>query len=88
MDASGDAEYLVAEEPDASQFDSRSDPLAVMPRPRCGHANAALACQPAAIARADLHVRWAITATGEEARRTERAVLDALAQTELWNRAR
>lgn len=42
----------------------------------------------AAIARADLHVRWAVTATADEARRTERAVLDALAQAKLWNRAR
>lgn len=42
----------------------------------------------AALERADLHVRWASVATGAEARLLERLVLDALAATPLWNRAR
>lgn len=42
----------------------------------------------AAMARANLYVRWATTETGDDARILERKILDALANTELWNRAR
>jgi hypothetical protein len=41
-----------------------------------------------AFQRADLQLRWATTATGDDPRRLERAVLDDLADVELWNRAR
>jgi hypothetical protein len=42
----------------------------------------------AALERAELQLRWATTATGDAARQLERAVLDALADVDLWNRAR
>jgi hypothetical protein len=42
----------------------------------------------AALERAELQLRWATTATGDAARQLERAVLDALADIDLWNRAR
>ncbi|HET8962229.1 hypothetical protein [Nocardioides sp.] len=42
----------------------------------------------AALDRAQLQVRWATTEKGPQARLLERAVLDALASVELWNRAR
>ena len=42
----------------------------------------------AALERAELKLRWATTATGDAARQLERAVLDALADIDLWNRAR
>ena len=41
----------------------------------------------AAIARADLHVRWASTQTADEAKRLERSVL-ARFESGLWNRRR
>jgi hypothetical protein len=42
----------------------------------------------AAIARANLHVCWAVTVDGRSASELERAVLFALESGELWNRAR
>jgi hypothetical protein len=42
----------------------------------------------AAFARADLNVRWAVTADKASAVALERACLDALANSELWNRYR
>jgi hypothetical protein len=42
----------------------------------------------AALERAELDLRWATTATGDAARRLERTVLAALADLDLWNRAR
>lgn len=42
----------------------------------------------AAVQRADLQVAWATTETREGAAALERAVLDALADQELWNRLR
>lgn len=42
----------------------------------------------AALERAQLRVRWATTDTGTAARQLERAVLDSLANVDLWNRAR
>lgn len=42
----------------------------------------------AALSRLDLHVRWAVAVDGADARRLERAVLDALGGVELWNRLR
>ena len=41
-----------------------------------------------ALRRADLHIRWAVTADRPTAAALERAVLDALAASPLWNRAR
>jgi hypothetical protein len=42
----------------------------------------------AALERAELQLRWTTTSTGDAARQLERAVLDALADIDLWNRAR
>ena len=42
----------------------------------------------AAVARADLHVRWAPTTARAGSIALERAVLDALVGSELWNRLR
>jgi hypothetical protein len=42
----------------------------------------------AALARADLHVRWTVTPDRPSALALERAVLDTLDDLELWNRAR
>jgi hypothetical protein len=60
------------------------------------HLDAVLAGQPTraavwaqdALRRADLHIRWAVTADRPAAVALERAVLDALAASPLWNRAR
>ncbi|WP_433087488.1 hypothetical protein ACQP1P_16185 [Dactylosporangium sp. CA-052675] len=41
-----------------------------------------------ALRRAELYVRWAVTADRATAATLERAVLDALAASPLWNRAR
>jgi hypothetical protein len=41
-----------------------------------------------ALRRADLHIRWAVSADRAAAVILERAVLDALAASPLWNRAR
>lgn len=41
-----------------------------------------------ALERAQLQVRWATQDTGKAARDLERAVLDVLADVDLWNRAR
>lgn len=41
-----------------------------------------------ALARADVHLCWAVTADGAAARALERAVLDAVADRTVWNRAR
>jgi len=41
-----------------------------------------------ALQRADLHIRWAVTADRPTAVALERAVLDALSSSPLWNRAR
>jgi hypothetical protein len=42
----------------------------------------------AALARADLHIRWAVTGDRMSAFALERTVLRALGDVELWNRAR
>jgi hypothetical protein len=52
-----------------------------------GRPRRATAWAQAALARADLHVRWTVTPDRPSARALERAVLDALDGVDLWNRA-
>lgn len=53
-----------------------------------GHPSRAKAWGQAAFVRADLHVRWAVTADRQAAISLERKCLDALADHDLWNRLR
>jgi hypothetical protein len=55
---------------------------------RAGRAERTRSWASAAIARADLHMSWATTPDRAGALTLERAVLDALHETELWNRLR
>lgn len=53
-----------------------------------GQSKRAAAWAQDALRRADLHIRWVVTADRPAAAALERAVLDALAASPLWNRAR
>ncbi len=55
---------------------------------KAGKPSRAKAWGQAAFARADLHVRWSVTADRQTALTLERQCLDALADHDLWNRQR
>ncbi len=66
-----------------------SDWLAVrLEEVRAGRPKRAKDWAAQALARADVHLCWAITTDGAAARALERAVLDAVADRTVWNRAR